>query len=887
MNKSKWHNKLVNLAVAFALVFSLGIVAALPVASPVLAQVCGVELTANITSPSPGEDFCACTYFSLNVTIGNINATCNASSVQFIVWPGEKAEVVIGGVGQGAGTVKTFDVGFLPADASVNRTVQMHCVAAGETSIHVIPGGWDDCEGKQIPSACIHSDIVDITQKAPELDLELSVDDKVCYCDNFTATVTVSNIGTGGVSAVLPSLNVTPGTGATLLQGPSSANISAGGSATFNWTYHCDAAGSLNVTLTEVAAIDVCTSKQIADSLVSGVPQTEEVTQYKAHLVVGLEVPDATICVGQNFTAVVAINNTGNSDASGVNVTMNVTGPANCTPDSSPTWSNQTVDAMSEWSQNWTCNCTAGGNVTISVTNVTGMMCAESGGGEKAIPQDNIEMPPDPVTVVQYGAVNLTCDVDVGTVCQETSFTANATGGAGNYTWHWDFGDTHCSAGENTSELQNPTHTYMCAGNYTATVTVTDSACGNDTCSKPVNVTILAPQLISPPNGETVPSGEEVCFEWKDIGCCNYTLQVWQKEADGQKVWLVQTGHDNTWCGPLMDGNYRWWVTATDMCGNNATSGMQYFGVQESNIAVTVTSPNGGEEFASGETEAITWNAKYVDRYMAAFGGSQLDLSIAISYSSDSGANWNTIATGEQNDGSHPWAVPPINSDQCLIKVVATDDFGNLGVDTSDAVFTITTGVIVSVDAPLGVKSGNNFTANVDISEVTDFDAADFEVVFDSSVLEIVNLTSDVTNGQIDTTVIPVISAVEISAGRVRILVNVSGTPGVNGEGYLCQIKFHALGAAGTSSDIDLENGILSDNTGFAIGAVWTGTSVNVLASILGDANGDGNLNAVDITTIEMMVGGLLAGTPGADANQDGKWNALDITLIEILVAGP
>lgn len=44
----------------------------------------------------------------------------------------------------------------------------------------------------------------------------------------------------------------------------------------------------------------------------------------------------------------------------------------------------------------------------------------------------------------------------------------NATGGIEPYSWYWDFGD-----GENSTE-QEPMHTYTSAGNYTATLTVTD-----------------------------------------------------------------------------------------------------------------------------------------------------------------------------------------------------------------------------------------------------------------------------------------------------------------------------------------------------------------------------------------------------------------------------
>ena len=56
-------------------------------------------------------------------------------------------------------------------------------------------------------------------------------------------------------------------------------------------------------------------------------------------------------------------------------------------------------------------------------------------------------------------------------------------------------------------------------------------------------------------------------------------------------------------------------------------------------------------------------------------------------------------------------------------------------------------------------------------------------------------------------------------------------------------------------------------------------------ASQPGDANGDGNINALDITTVELMIVGALVETASADANGDGKINALDITATEILVA--
>ena len=62
-----------------------------------------------------------------------------------------------------------------------------------------------------------------------------------------------------------------------------------------------------------------------------------------------------------------------------------------------------------------------------------------------------------------------------GKVNTSLQFYGYAVNGFPPYSWHWDFGDA------NTSNEQNPIHTYTNAGDYTVTLTVTDDE--SDTAS--------------------------------------------------------------------------------------------------------------------------------------------------------------------------------------------------------------------------------------------------------------------------------------------------------------------------------------------------------------------------------------------------------------------
>jgi subtilisin family serine protease len=103
--------------------------------------------------------------------------------------------------------------------------------------------------------------------------------------------------------------------------------------------------------------------------------------------------------------------------------------------------------------------------------------------------------------------------------------------------------------------------------------------------------------------------------------------------------------------------------------------------------ALTLTSPNGGENLESSANHTITWT------------GAGIVGDVKLEYSIDDGATWVNITTGTVNDGGYDWTVPGDISDSCLLKI---SDIDGQPSDVSDAVFSIATPVAAPVPPPCG-----------------------------------------------------------------------------------------------------------------------------------------------------------------------------------------
>lgn len=88
-------------------------------------------------------------------------------------------------------------------------------------------------------------------------------------------------------------------------------------------------------------------------------------------------------------------------------------------------------------------------------------------------------------------AMSLSASPSTGTVPLTVSFRGSATGGSSPYSFSWNFGDGQ------SSTSQNPEHTYSLAGNYTATLTVTDSQDANASKSAAISVITAPSELVA------------------------------------------------------------------------------------------------------------------------------------------------------------------------------------------------------------------------------------------------------------------------------------------------------------------------------------------------------------------------------------------------------
>jgi hypothetical protein len=132
--------------------------------------------------------------------------------------------------------------------------------------------------------------------------------------------------------------------------------------------------------------------------------------------------------------------------------------------------------------------------------------------------------------------------------------------------------------------------------------------------------------------------------------------------------------------------------------------------------------------------------------------------------------------------------------------------------------------VPVTVNAP-EIVSGT-FNATIDIENVTDLDSGQFDLSFDPSVVNV----SDVHDGNIGGTTVPISDWRFMDADTIRVLFDLPDVDLVSGSGSLATVNFEIIGSVGDTSVLDISNGELFDLDTYSEGipATWTDSEVTV-----------------------------------------------------------
>ena len=131
--------------------------------------------------------------------------------------------------------------------------------------------------------------------------------------------------------------------------------------------------------------------------------------------------------------------------------------------------------------------------------------------------------------------------------------------------------------------------------------------------------------------------------------------------------------------------------------------------------------------------------------------------------------------------------------------------------------------VEVRVNAPEYVAG--TFNATIDVANVTSLNSGQFDLSFNSSV---VNVT-DVKEGEIDGVAVPIFMWNFFDVDTVRVLICMPMGVGANGSGNLAKIEFEVKGNSGEKSTLNISNEMLVDTKAKKIDAKWYDGEVTVL----------------------------------------------------------
>lgn len=181
--------------------------------------------------------------------------------------------------------------------------------------------------------------------------------------------------------------------------------------------------------------------------------------------------------------------------------------------------------------------------------------------------------------------------------------------------------------------------------------------------------------LQSPNGGEDFVVDSMVYIRWSSRG--GFSSVGIQRSLDSGATWDELIG------STFNDGSHAWrpdsvsaaclvriWDAADSVPCDTSDA---VFGI--AGPTLRVVQPSGGDTWQSGMVKNITWAHRGTVS------------SVAIDYSLDAGATWQSVVSSTTNDGQYGWQVPDTTVDDCLVRIMASGDTSPA--DTSDSCFSI------------------------------------------------------------------------------------------------------------------------------------------------------------------------------------------------------
>jgi len=369
------------------------------------------HLEIEITDPPPeGKTVSTKQQFPVVAEVTNSGLEPAAGvTVTVVISPTDSAQVV-------GNPVQSLDT--ITESVTIPVTWTLECSRTVPSQITVVSYGYtpDGTDGGvvPIPAANLITDSVTITQEekihleVTDVSTDLPNGDVASTEQVFTVTATVLNKLIGiedpelkavaeDVTAVLEIIG-----GAEMVSGPSPTSVptlTGGTEVIFTWTVRCTDTVPVEMMVTPVGIDENTGQPVLPGNIVTGALTITQ--EEKAHLVAKAITAPESVNVGTTFNVSAVVSNTGAADATGVTVTLSVTGGASLIEGETP---ERTIGHLSGGATSdpvvWTLRCTSAEDAVIRV--IPAGIDVNTG---SAIPEDNLD--PDGAEVLQRFIIHL------------------------------------------------------------------------------------------------------------------------------------------------------------------------------------------------------------------------------------------------------------------------------------------------------------------------------------------------------------------------------------------------------------------------------------------------------------------------------------------------